>query len=235
MGILNSVILILTIYLIGSIPFGLVLTKLFLRQDIRKIGSGNIGATNVLRTGSKILAILTVILDAMKPFFAYWAVRFVMAILTSKLAVNILFGLYDVYMTMIIVAITIFAHCFPVYLKFKGGKGVATVFGSLFMFSSKWSFLCINAYAIPLVALITWIAVAFISKKSSLSALVTSVMLPVYVYLFANYRSVTVYNLTIFYTCVSVFVILRHISNIKRLIKGEESNIKLHKDKNEQV
>ena len=230
MGIFNSVILFLTIYLIGSIPFGLVLTKIFLRQDIRKIGSGNIGATNVLRTGSKILAILTVILDALKPFFAYCAVKFVMAILTSKLAVSILFGLYDVYMTMIIVAITIFAHCFPVYLKFKGGKGVATVFGSLFMFSSKWSFLCINAYVLPLVALMTWIAVAVISKKSSLSALITSVLLPLYVYLFANYRSATVFNLTLFYACVSLFVILRHISNIKRLIKGEESNIKLHKD-----
>ena len=230
MGIFNSVILFLTIYLIGSIPFGLVLTKIFLRQDIRKIGSGNIGATNVLRTGSKILAILTVILDALKPFFAYWAVRFVMGILTSKLAVSILFGLYDVYMTMIIVAITIFAHCFPVYLKFKGGKGVATVFGSLFMFSSKWSFLCINAYVLPLVALMTWIAVAVISKKSSLSALITSILLPLYVYLFANYRSATVFNLTLFYACVSLFVILRHISNIKRLIKGEESNIKLHKD-----
>ena len=184
----------------------------------------------MLRTGSKILAILTVILDALKPFFAYWAVRFVMGILTSKLAVSILFGLYDVYMTMIIVAITIFAHCFPVYLKFKGGKGVATVFGSLFMFSSKWSFLCINAYVLPLVALMTWIAVAVISKKSSLSALITSILLPLYVYLFANYRSATVFNLTLFYTCVSLFVILRHISNIKRLIKGEESNIKLHKD-----
>lgn len=230
MGILNSVILFLTTYLIGSIPFGLVLTKLFLRQDIRKIGSGNIGATNVLRTGSKILAILTVILDAMKPFFAYWAVRFVMGILTSALATSIVFGFYEVDMTMIIVGITIFAHCFPVYLKFKGGKGVATVFGSLFMFSSKWSFLCINAYVLPLVALITWIAVAFISKKSSLSALVTAVMLPLYVYLFANYRSATVFNLTLFYTCVSAFVILRHISNIKRLIKGEESNIKLRKD-----
>ena len=233
MTILDYIILFLTIYLIGSIPFGLVLTKLFLRQDIRKIGSGNIGATNVLRTGSKILAILTVILDALKPFFAYWAVRFVMSILISKLAVNILFGLYDVYLIMIITGITIFAHCFPVYLKFKGGKGVATVFGSLFMFSSKWSFLCIKAYALPLVALITWIAIAFISKKSSLSALITSILLPLYVYLFANYRIYVVKDVTVFYGCVSFFVILRHISNIKRLIKGEESNIKLHKDKNE--
>lgn len=233
MTILDYIILFLTIYLIGSIPFGLVLTKLFLRQDIRKIGSGNIGATNVLRTGSKILAILTVILDALKPFFAYWAVRFVMSILISKLAVNILFGLYDVYLIMIITGITIFAHCFPVYLKFKGGKGVATVFGSLFMFSSKWSFLCINAYALPLVALITWIAIAFISKKSSLSALITSILLPLYVYLFANYRIYVVKDVTVFYGFVSLFVILRHISNIKRLIKGEESNIKLHKDKNE--
>ncbi|MGN0930021.1 MAG: glycerol-3-phosphate 1-O-acyltransferase PlsY [Alphaproteobacteria bacterium] len=230
MNIFDYTILFLTIYLIGSIPFGLVLTKLFLKQDIRKIGSGNIGATNVLRTGSKILAILTVILDALKPFFAYWAVRFVMSILISKLAVDILFGLYDVYLTMIIVAITILAHCFPIYLKFKGGKGVATVFGSLFMFSSKWSFLCINGYVLPLMALITWIVVAIISKKSSLSALVTAVMLPLYVYLFANYRSDVVTDLTMFYGCVSLFVILRHISNIKRLIKGEESNIKLHKD-----
>lgn len=234
MAIMKLVCLILTIYLVGSIPFGLILTKLFLRQDIRKIGSGNIGATNVLRTGSKILAILTVILDALKPFFAYYAVKFVFRLLTSKLAVSVLFGFnYDTYITMGIVAITIFAHCFPIYLKFKGGKGVATVFGSLFMFSSSWSALGINAYALPLVAFITWIGVAFISKKSSLSALVTAVMLPLYVYLFANYRRDIVADLTIFYGCVSLFVILRHTSNIKRLIKGEESNIKLRKDKNE--
>ena len=233
MSIIYYIILFLIIYLIGSIPFGLVLTKIFLRQDIRKIGSGNIGATNVLRTGSKILAILTVILDAMKPFFAYWAVRFVLKFIIGNFGVGVLFGLYDVYCTMVIVAITILAHCFPVYLKFKGGKGVATVFGSLFMFSSKWSLIGINAYMLPTAALATWLAVAFISKKSSLSALITSIMLPLYVYVFTTYRHSVVIHLTIFYVCVSVFVILRHISNIKRLIKGEESNIKLHKDKNE--
>lgn len=230
--IILPIIILLPTYLIGSIPFGLVLTKTFLRQDIRKIGSGNIGATNVLRTGSKILAILTVILDAMKPYFAYHIVKGLMKFIYGKDAMFLFFGInqFNTYITIAIVAITILAHCFPIYLKFKGGKGVATVFGSLFLFSTKVKFLCINWYLLPLAGLATWLLIAIISKKSSLSALLTAVLLPLYVY-FLTPRGLTTSTLTIFYVFVSLFVIVRHKSNIKRLLNGEESNIKLSKDK----
>ena len=220
--IILPIIILLPTYLIGSIPFGLVLTKTFLRQDIRKIGSGNIGATNVLRTGSKILAILTVILDAMKPYFAYHIVKGLMKFIYGKDAMLLFFGINQFN--------TILAHCFPIYLKFKGGKGVATVFGSLFLFSTKVKFLCINWYLLPLAGLATWLLIAIISKKSSLSALLTAVLLPLYVY-FLTPRELTTSTLTIFYVFVSLFVIVRHKSNIKRLLNGEESNIKLSKEK----
>ena len=219
-----SVVIFLIVYLIGSIPFGLVLTKVFLKQDVRKIGSGNIGATNVLRTGSKILAILTVILDAMKPYFAYHAVKFLAFIV---LGIKEL----DETLTMAIAGVAIFAHCFPVYLKFKGGKGVATVFGSLFLFSFHKEIFGISINVVPFLCLITWLVVAFTSKKSSLSALITAILLPLYVFEFANYNKTVNEYLTLFYTFVSLFVILRHKANIKRLIKGEESNIKLKKEK----
>ena len=220
---LYSFLLICSVYLIGAIPFGLVLTKIFLKQDIRKIGSGNIGATNVLRTGSKILAILTIILDALKPFIAYYVAKYLMILFFGSIVVETLFFLYDVYIKMVVVAIVIIAHCFPIYLNFKGGKGVASVFGSLFLFSNT----------IPFMALATWIVIAILFKKSSLAALTTAIVLPIYIYKFADYRSLVVEHLTLFYIAVSLFVILRHISNIKRLIKGEESNITFKKKNNE--
>lgn len=134
---------------------------------------------------------------------------------------------------MAICGITIFAHCYPVYLKFKGGKGVATAFGTLFLFSAQYRFLGINWYILPIIALFTWLTVAFISKKSSLSALVTALILPVYVYYFNNLGSIgyTSTYLTYFYIGAVIFVIFRHHANIVRLLKGTESNIKLSKDK----
>lgn len=220
---LYSFLLICSVYLIGAIPFGLVLTKIFLKQDIRKIGSGNIGATNVLRTGSKILALLTIILDALKPFIAYYVAKYLMILFFGSIVVETLFFLYDVYIKMVVVAIVIIAHCFPIYLNFKGGKGVASVFGSLFLFSN----------IIPFMALATWIVVAILFKKSSLAALTTAIVLPIYIYYFSGYKSLIVEYLTLFFVGVSLFVILRHISNIKRLIKGEESNITFKKKNNE--
>lgn len=220
---LYSFLLICSVYLIGAIPFGLVLTKIFLKQDIRKIGSGNIGATNVLRTGSKILAILTIILDALKPFIAYYVAKYLMILFFGSIVIETLFFLYDVYIKMVVVAIVIIAHCFPIYLNFKGGKGVASVFGSLFLFSNT----------IPFMALATWIVIAILFKKSSLAALTTAIVLPIYIYYFSGYKSLIVEHLTLFFVGVSLFVILRHISNIKRLIKGEESNITFTKKNNE--
>ena len=225
---LNSFILFLVAYLIGAVPTGLVLTKVFLKQDVRSIGSGSTGATNVLRTGSKLLALLTVIIDALKPYLATIAVHFTMALLFGKLLTSVAYGLYEEYITMAICGITIFAHCYPVYLKFKGGKGVATAFGTLFLFSAKYY----SIPVLPVAALSTWLLVAFISKKSSLSALTTALVLPVYVYYFNDLGGgdASMY-LVYFYIGAVIFVILRHHANIVRLIKGTESNIKLSKEK----
>ena len=227
----KSFVLFLVAYLIGAIPTGLILTKLFLKQDVRKIGSGSTGATNVLRTGSKLLAFLTLVIDALKPYLATLAVHFTMVLLFGKLLTSVAYGLYEEYIIMGICGIAIFAHCYPIYLKFKGGKGVATAFGTLFLFSSKYEFLGINWPVLPIIALSTWLTIAFISKKSSLSALTTALILPVYVYYFNDLggRNASRY-LVYFYIGAVVFVIFRHHANIVRLIKGTESNIKLSKD-----
>lgn len=228
---LKSFILVLIAYLIAAIPTGLILTKIFLKQDVRSIGSGSTGATNVLRTGSKLLAFLTLLIDALKPYFACIAVYFSMKLLFGKLATFVAYGLYEEYITMAVCGISIFAHCYPVYLKFKGGKGVATAFGTLFLFSARYEFLGINWFVLPISALATWLTVAFISKKSSLSALTTALILPVYVYYLNNLGGGEASkHLVYFYIGAVVFVIFRHHANIARLIKGTESNIKLSKD-----
>lgn len=226
---LNGFILFLIAYLIGAIPTGLILAKLFLKQDIRNIGSGSTGATNVLRTGSKILALLTLIIDALKPYIALVSVHYAMKELFGSIVTFGAYGLYEDYINMAVCGIVIFAHCFPVYLKFKGGKGVATTFGTLFLFSEHVEFLSIDWYILPIIALSTWLIVAFISKKSSLSALLTSLLIPVYVYNFNDVSSYAKLHLTYFYIGVTIFVIIRHTSNIKRLLKGTESNIVIKK------
>lgn len=235
MSTLLAISFILTVYLISSIPFGLVLTKIFLRTDIRKIGSGNIGATNVLRTGSKILAIATVILDALKPYISFLAIRHI--VFPIFFGYNITqFVMYTIanyriefllYIYMAVTAISLLGHCFPLYLKFKGGKGVATIFGSLFLFTRWWYFIPV----LPLLALTTWLATAFISKKSSLSALLTALLLPLYVYLTSPYPHNLTLGLTGFFCIISLFVIVRHHANIRRLINGTEDNIHLSKSK----
>lgn len=227
---LNGFILFMVAYLIGAIPTGLILTKLFLKQDVRQIGSGSTGATNVLRTGSKLLALLTLIIDACKPYFALLAFHYMMEVLFGSIITYSAFALYGVYMKMLVAGITIFAHCYPVYLKFKGGKGVATAFGTLFLFSKEIEIFDIDIYILPICAILTWLTVAFISKKSSLSALTTALVLPVYVYFLSDYSGDRGLHLTYFYIGAVLFVIFRHISNIKRLINGTESNIKLSKE-----
>ena len=226
---------VLTAYLISSIPFGLVLTKIFLRTDIRKIGSGNIGATNVLRTGSKLLAIATVIFDAMKPYLSYLGIRYIVfpaffGFNVTRFVVNVLEdSRIDalLYIYMYITAISLIGHCFPVWLKFKGGKGVATIFGSLFLFTNWWYFIPV----LPFLALATWLSTAFISKKSSLSALTTALFLPLYVYWTSPYVPELTSILTRFFFGISLFVIIRHHANIRRLIKGTEDNIHISKSK----
>jgi len=180
-------------YLIGSIPFGLVLSFLFGKGDIRKIGSGNIGATNVLRTGDKKLALATLILDGLKGVVAVW--------IAPKLGIPAhLAGM-----------LAILGHIFPVWLKFKGGKGVATYLAVM---------LAIN-YKIALIGMAVWLIIFKISKISSLSSIISMISLPIAAYFLVDGRDVHFMILL-----MSGLVIIKHKENIRRLIKGEESKFK---------
>jgi len=198
-------------YLLGSVPFGLVLTRLAGLGDIRKIGSGNIGATNVLRTGRKDLALLTIILDASKAgIAAYLAYK-----LTTSAPLNF-FGITtttNVIAELIAGTCGVLGHNFPLWLKFKGGKGVASTFG--FLLATNW--------LVALLALATWLTMAFTTRYSSLSALTAAAMVPVYAFFLAAPEY------SIFYTALAILVIARHHANIARLIKGEESKITFKK------
>lgn len=198
-------------YLLGSIPFGLVLTKMAGYGDIRKIGSGNIGATNVLRTGNKTLALLTVLLDAFKAGIAAWAAYhlvknnayiFCNYITTENTVASLIAGTMGV-----------IGHNFPVWLKFKGGKGVASAFGFILM--TNWQ--------IAVLVLITWLVMAILFKYSSLAAITAAASVPFYAFFMAE----PVY--AIFYTAVALLVLVRHHTNISRLLKGQESKISFKK------
>ena len=183
----------LSSYLFGSIPFGLVLTKLGGISNLREIGSGNIGATNVLRTGRKGLAFFTLVLDIGKGFGA--------VIATSSFGINY---------AMIASIFVVLGHIFPVWLKFKGGKGVATAIGV---------FIAID-WALGSVFIITWIIVGLISRYSSLASLFAFILTPGYAWSM---------DAPIFITSciISVIGIYRHTENIRRLISKEESKIRL--------
>jgi glycerol-3-phosphate acyltransferase PlsY len=180
-------------YLLGSIPFGLILSKLFNLGDIRKIGSGNIGATNVLRTGNKKVAALTLFLDIAKGSLAVW--------ITEK------FKSEYAYISFILVYV---GHIFPVWLKFKGGKGVATFLGGV---------LIIN-YQVFLFFIIVWAIVAKLFRISSLSALIA--------FFLTFILSVFIFDKNFIYLMFFFFIfsVFTHRENIKRLISGEESKIK---------
>ncbi len=181
-------------YILGSIPFGLVLARLLGHGDIRKIGSGNIGATNVLRTGNKPLALAVLILDSGKGAAAVILAKY--------------FGTYEAAMAAGLFAII--GHMFPVWLKFKGGKGVATTLGMLL------------ALAPPVGAgcCIVWAIMAAIFRYSSLSALVAVFAAPA----LANFIY-TDANLTGVCAIITLLVWIKHRSNIQRLVKGEEPKI----------
>ena len=191
-------------YFLGAIPFGLLLTKLFGQGDLRKIGSGNIGATNVLRTGNKKLALLTMILDGAKGAVAVCFVRYYYSDLpfTFLEILSVLAG-----------GAAVLGHIFPIWLKFKGGKGVATTFGTL---------LAIDLY-VGLGSIIVWLLVAFITKYSSLAALV-AFLTSMIISFFGDIP--TTFMLSTFLT---LLIFLRHKENIKRLIKGEEGKISFSK------
>ncbi len=198
-------------YLLGSIPFGLVLTRMAGLGDIRKIGSGNIGATNVLRTGRKDLALLTVLLDASKAGIA--------AFVAYKLAPAkdyMFFGNFtsiNVVAGLIAGSAGVIGHNFPIWLKFKGGKGVASTFG----------FILATNPQIALLALATWLASAIITRYSSLSAIIAAIATPVYAFFLVEP------TYCLFYTAIAVLVLIRHQANIVRLVKGEESKISFKK------
>jgi acyl phosphate:glycerol-3-phosphate acyltransferase len=184
-------------YLLGSVPFGLVLTKLAGYGDIRSIGSGNIGATNVLRTGSKGLAALTLLLDG------------------GKGAVAVLLGAnFGPDMAAIAAAFAFLGHVFPVWLRFKGGKGVATSGGILFAY----------AWPVALAGIATWLIVALTTRYSSLAAIAAAALAPVYAWFLTHEFQPT--EVVLF---LSLLILMRHHANIRRLIRGEESKITLGK------
>lgn len=192
-------------YLIGSIPFGLILTRLCGLGDIRKIGSGNIGATNVLRTGNKKIAALTLLLDGLKGFVPVFAIPFVAPFLAaqgqSQITLFMCIGVAGI--------VAILGHCFPVWLRFKGGKGVATGIGVLLGFN----------WVVGLAVAATWLLMAVSFRISSLSALIAMILAPVYMYIFGDIF------LTVPTLIVTLIIYVRHHQNIARLIKGEEPKI----------
>jgi glycerol-3-phosphate acyltransferase PlsY len=184
----------LSSYLLGSIPFGFILTKIFLKQDIRDIGSGNIGATNTLRTGNKLLGYSTLALDISKAILPVLYVKFNHPdyIFIASLC-------------------TFLGHVFPVWLKFKGGKGVATYIGILFSINLIYGFIFI----------IGWLTTFLISKYSSLSSLVASLIIPIYLIFFDNDNST-------FFIIMFVLIFYTHRENVKRLKNKDESKTKIY-------
>jgi glycerol-3-phosphate acyltransferase PlsY len=186
-------------YFLGSIPFGLVLTRLSGLGDIRKIGSGNIGATNVLRTGRKDLALATLLLDAGKAAAALLITRAFAGEHDMSLELGLLAG-----------ASAFIGHCFPVWLGFKGGKGVATFFGVLFA----------GIWPVGLVAGVTWLAIAAIFRYSSLAALCAAIAAPVFA-LIGQFAWAEI----LFSALLAALIIMRHWPNIMRLRAGTEPRI----------
>ena len=182
-------------YLMGSIPFGLILTKIFLKKDVRDIGSGNIGATNVLRTGNKLIGYLTLALDISKAVIPviYVKINFPELIYIASLCAFL-------------------GHVFPIWLKFKGGKGVATYVGILFSIN----------ILLGVVFISCWIITFLISKYSSLSSIIASLSVPIYLLIKGNIGSV------IFFIIMFVLIFFKHRENIKRLKNKEESKSKIY-------
>ena len=181
-------------YLLGSIPFGLIITKIFLGKDIRNIGSGNIGTTNVLRTGKKSLAVATLLFDVLKGY----------------VSILIVYKYFNelIYLSALICFI---GHIFPVWLKFKGGKGVATYLGVILGIS----------FTLGLIFGVAWIIIAIIFRYSSLSSILGSMI----VCIFSIYTSNEIQ--TYFLFIIFVIIVFTHKENIIRLKSSKESKIKL--------
>jgi len=193
-------------YFCGSIPFGLVLTKAFSGKDIRSLGSKNIGATNVLRTGNKYLAFSTLIMDILKGYFA--------VIITQQ---------YFPELIQLSALLVFLGHLFPIWLKFKGGKGVATFLGILFALS----------YSLTLLFILTWITVTLIFKYSSLSSIFASITVFVISFIKENVIKSfdpdisNVDDIKLLLFIFLILIIYTHKNNISNLINGTEHKIKL--------
>ena len=181
-------------YLIGSVPFGFILTKVFLKKDIRDIGSGNIGATNALRVGNKSLGYGTLFLDIVKAIIpvTYIKLNYPDYVFISSLCVFL-------------------GHIFPIWLKFKGGKGVATYVGILFSINLTIGFVFIGV----------WFFTFLISKYSSLSSLCASLSIPIYLFFFTSQNLV-------FFSIMFILIFYTHRENVKRLKNKEESKTKIY-------
>ena len=188
-------LIILVSYLFGSIPFGLLLTKIFLKKDIREIGSGNIGATNVLRSGNKVLGYSTLVLDILKAVLPILYVKFFMNDYLYISALSIFIG-----------------HVFPIWLKFKGGKGVASYLGIL---------CCLDIFT-ALIFGVVWISIFILFKFSSLSSLLASLTIPIFHFF---YNSNSDYY---FYFMMFILIFFTHRENIKRLRNNTESKSKIY-------
>ncbi len=186
---------VLVSYLMGSIPFGYILTKIFLKKDIREIGSGNIGATNALRTGNKPIGYLTLTLDVLKAVIPVLFIKINYPDLIHVSALSLFIG-----------------HVFPIWMKFKGGKGVATYVGILFCLSLNLGILFI----------FSWLIIFFISKYSSLGSILSSLIIPIFIFFNSNYE------IEYFFIIMFVFILYTHRENVKRLINKEESKTKIY-------
>ena len=182
-------------YLMGSIPFGLILTKLFLNKDIRKIGSGNIGATNALRTGNKLIGYSTLVLDIAKAIIPVIYVKFNYPDIIYIASLCAFLG-----------------HVFPIWLKFKGGKGVATYVGILFSINIILGF----------IFAVIWMFIFLLSKYSSLSSIIASISVPIYILITGQI------NDAIFFAIMFILIFFTHRENIKRLKNREESKTKIY-------
>ena len=182
-------------YLMGSIPFGFILTKTFLKKDIREIGSGNIGATNALRTGNKLIGYTTLVLDIIKAVIPVILVKLNHPELIYVASLCAFLG-----------------HVFPVWLKFKGGKGVATYVGILFAINIFLGFIFCGS----------WLIMFLLSRYSSLSSLVGSLIIPLYIFFYEQISS------TFFFGIMFVLIFYTHRENIKRLKNKEESKTKIY-------
>ena len=182
-------------YLMGSIPFGFILSKIFLKKDIREIGSGNIGATNALRTGNKLIGYSTLLLDIMKAILPVLYVKINHPELIYIASLCAFLG-----------------HVFPVWLKFKGGKGVATYVGILFTINILLGF----------IFCVSWLLIFLISKYSSLSSLISSLTIPVYIFFNDQISN------ALFFGIMFVLIFYTHRENIKRLKNKEESKTKIY-------